>query len=232
MRFYKSRYLFIIIGIVLLSSSVGNYVKQDECKVLKPRLSGEYSGKCRKGLAHGFGKATGQDQYIGNFKKGLPHGDGKYIWDSGEIYDGSWKNGMREGYGIYSFNINGQDTSLQGYWENDKYVGQYIYPYKTISLRQIKSVRYFKLDDVGDRIDIEFLQQGKADIEILSVLLYGNSGHSEVELPSPVSFVDIQFPFEGRIFFTTIKQTLGIRIYCELKFLIYEPGIWRIRINT
>jgi len=75
---------------------------QNECKVLVPELSGSYFGKCKKGLAHGKGKALGIDSYDGNFRKGLPHGGGVYKWENGAIYDGDWREGLRDGKGVYN----------------------------------------------------------------------------------------------------------------------------------
>ena len=49
---------------------------QEDCIVLKPEISGKYTGKCKNGLAQGTGKAEGTDVYEGQFMKGLPHGSG------------------------------------------------------------------------------------------------------------------------------------------------------------
>ena len=31
-------------------------------------------------------------------------GKGKYIWKEGEIYEGEYRNGIKEGYGIFKWN--------------------------------------------------------------------------------------------------------------------------------
>jgi len=60
--------LGITAGIVLMA--VIQLSAQNRCKVLKKEISSEYHGKCKKGLAHGKGKADGIDSYYGHFTKG------------------------------------------------------------------------------------------------------------------------------------------------------------------
>lgn len=55
-----------------------NLSAQQDCMVLKPEIAGKYMGKCKDGLAHGKGKAQGNDTYMGQFSKGLPHGMGTF----------------------------------------------------------------------------------------------------------------------------------------------------------
>ncbi len=62
--------------------------------MLKPEISLDYHGECKKGLAHGKGEAFGRDHYIGEFKKGWPNGNGLYKWNNGDNYEGEWKKGV------------------------------------------------------------------------------------------------------------------------------------------
>ena len=89
---------------------------QQNCKVLVPEIAVTYKGKCKKGLAHGKGKAVGTDVYEGQFRKGLPHGQGKYNWATGEFYLGQWKMGKRDGEGSYTFKFEGKDSIQAGIW--------------------------------------------------------------------------------------------------------------------
>ena len=63
--------------------------------------------------------------YIGEFnEQGNAHGEGKYIAKDGHVYQGSWNNGQREGFGIqhwYENNIN--IATHEGFWKNDKQHG-------------------------------------------------------------------------------------------------------------
>jgi hypothetical protein len=93
------------------------------CQVLNEKISQEYYGNCKDGLANGNGKAKGDDVYIGTFKNGLPDGKGKYIFNNGDIYEGYWKDGKKDGKGKFTFKINGKKQILTGYWKNDEYAG-------------------------------------------------------------------------------------------------------------
>ena len=49
----------------------------------------------------GYEKFHNGNTYHGEYKKGRVCGQGKYIWASGEFYDGQWLDGMKEGYGVW-----------------------------------------------------------------------------------------------------------------------------------
>ena len=49
------------------------------------------------------GRRTVVFQYEGEWNNGSMHGKGKYIRDSHTLYDGVWKDGVREGHGVQSF---------------------------------------------------------------------------------------------------------------------------------
>jgi len=68
-----------ILFFTFLSFALSQLFSQDDCKVLIPEISGQYVGKCKKGLAHGKGLAIGIDRYEGSFKKGYPEGDMKVL---------------------------------------------------------------------------------------------------------------------------------------------------------
>lgn len=36
---------------------------------------------------------------MGNFLNGKPNGEGKYIWSTGAIYEGEFKDGLKHGFG-------------------------------------------------------------------------------------------------------------------------------------
>ena len=110
--------------IIVFSFALFYQVDAQDCKVLYPSLKGTYTGKCKKGLAHGQGKAVGNDSYEGRFKKGLPDGYGVYTYSiSGDIYKGLWKKGKQEGKGVLLLKGN-EDGKIIGFWKNDKYVGK------------------------------------------------------------------------------------------------------------
>lgn len=113
-------FALIIISLVLVQSIKA---QTETCTVLLDKISGIYSGKCKDGLANGKGKSIGEDTYIGTFKEGLPHGKGKYIYNNGNVFQGYWKNGQKDGQGKFKYKLNGETHSLIGYWKKDDYVG-------------------------------------------------------------------------------------------------------------
>lgn len=113
--------LTLIIIYFVFAQSIN--AQTESCTVLLENISGKYTGKCKSGLANGKGKSIGENTYIGIFKDGLPHGKGKYILKNGDIFQGYWKNGQKEGKGKFSYSLNGEKYTLIGYWKKDEYVG-------------------------------------------------------------------------------------------------------------
>ena len=113
---------------VLLMTTSNQLIAQD-CKVLDPNLEGTYTGDCKNGKAAGLGKAVGKYTYEGEFKAGLPDGKGEMTDDQGILFKGNFKKGKRDGEGILYF----KDSTLNGFWKNDKYIGLYESPYKLVN---------------------------------------------------------------------------------------------------
>ena len=109
--------------IIFLVSTLSINAQTDTCKVLLGNISGKYTGKCLNGLAYGKGKSTGEDTYIGMFKDGLPDGKGKYLYKNGDIFQGYWHNGQKDGKGKFEYTLNGEKSTLIGYWKKDEYIG-------------------------------------------------------------------------------------------------------------
>lgn len=90
------------------------------------------SGETRKeGSRHYDGKATvsypNGDLYEGTFADGIRHGRGCYRYAaSGEKYDGQWSNNKRHGLGTMTYNGKGE---YQGYWENGYRHGEGVFNY-------------------------------------------------------------------------------------------------------
>ena len=127
-NYYK---FFLLLPCVLIIQMAA---AQETCKVMMPSLEGQYEGDCKKGKAHGSGKAEGTDQYLGEFKDGLPHGKGVYRWKNGDFYEGEWQNGKKSGDGGMAYKRNGKaDSVVTGFWKNNTYVGKYEKPFKVYS---------------------------------------------------------------------------------------------------
>ena len=56
------------------------------------------------------------DVYEGDWVDGLKEGRGYYTWENGDVYEGEFKNGVREGFGEFKW-ANGE--SYKGLWKED-----------------------------------------------------------------------------------------------------------------
>ena len=41
------------------------------------------------------------DKYVGSTQNGKPYGKGTYIWKDGSSWNGTFKNGIKEGLGVF-----------------------------------------------------------------------------------------------------------------------------------
>jgi hypothetical protein len=75
-------------------------------------------------MMDGYGKMSFSDGdvYEGDFKNDLKEGKGKMSYSNGSVYDGEFKNNMIDGYGKMSYS----DISLEGNWMNGKRNGEFI----------------------------------------------------------------------------------------------------------
>jgi hypothetical protein len=62
----------------------------------------------------------------GELKYGKKDGKGKFTWKSGAIYDGEWKNDLRNGFGTYT-SASSKDWVYEGFFVDDLYEGKGIY---------------------------------------------------------------------------------------------------------
>ena len=68
-----------------------------------------YEGEWKAGKYHGAGKYTSVDsdghalEYEGEWKGDKMNGHGRYVYkDTGDVYEGNFINGFREGFGKYT----------------------------------------------------------------------------------------------------------------------------------
>ena len=126
--FFKAK----TIGLALLLMSFYSY--SQDCAVDKETLKGNYTGDCKKGKAHGKGKAVGIDTYEGEFKNGFPDGQGIYTWSNRNMFTGRYVKGLKEGKGVLTFRNEGaRDSVVEGYWKKDVYIGKNESPWQVIS---------------------------------------------------------------------------------------------------
>ena len=221
---------FVLVALMVISQIYSVFSQETTCKVLVPEISVTYTGECKKGLAHGQGFAEGIDTYKGNFKKGYPSGEGKYTWENGNYYEGYWKKGKREGFGKYVFFINEKDSTLEGYWKENRYIGENRREmnYRIFDKKNIDRVSFVKRLDEGNTIYITITRMG-VRIKVYDLRLLGDSGNN-LYLGNTFGFENIEFPFKGNIKFTAPSK-FNTQIYeYILDFELLKPGVWDINI--
>lgn len=221
-----SKFRYLVIGIALVSFYPAH--AQDLCKVLKASIALVYDGDCKKGFAHGKGEAIGIDNYKGEFKKGLPHGEGIYKWSTGEIYEGGWRNGMRDGVGAYYFFTPvGKDTLQMGKWVKDKYIGALPEDqYKIVRSVSIPRYTFRRIKD-GSSINIKIKQGTNVVLQPNNLTLWGDSGTTITD-SFFMGFDNVSFPFKAKISFDQASQLSAYSANRILSFEIFEPGNWEI----
>ena len=216
----------IMVLIVSLTFSM-SLMAQSDCKVLAENLQGTYEGKCLNGLAHGKGMAVGEDTYKGKFKEGYPEGKGTIIYADGSTYKGEFKQGRRHGKGNYSMLVEGNKVKKDGFWEDDVYMGpQKAVPYKVKVRRSVERFAISKVGD-GNSIKIHLMQNGLNNSSVEDIILYGSSG-SEQLISHNIGYSNVEFPFSGKIRYTTANKIKTSRFEVVFEFEILEPGDWKI----
>ena len=83
-------------------------------------MSRGYTGKASASYPNG-------DVYEGDFLDGIREGRGVYRYGSnGDKYDGEWRQNRKHGIGKMSYNGKGE---YQGYWENGRRHGEGVFTY-------------------------------------------------------------------------------------------------------
>jgi len=223
--------MYHVKGVLLLIAIIsGTYVhaQPSTCKVLMESISATYSGKCRKGLAHGMGIAQGIDHYRGQFNKGLPNGQGIYTWSDGSYYDGQWKAGMKEGKGKMIF----ADSVVTGFWKNDQFVGEMVdAPYKVIYSLSVPRYSFSKSSPAGYLIRLRIMQGGSDNATIEDFSLAYTSGDEYRNGPY-FCVQNITFPVDVKVKYRAWNQLRTSQFNVIFEFTISEPGTWDVTISN
>lgn len=192
------------------------------CKVLLKAISEKYEGTCKKGKAHGKGKAWGkEDSYEGEFKKGKPHGKGTYKWANGNVYQGAFKKGIINGKG--SLYIKKTDKTQKGYFKKGKYVGVNKYPYKIISQSGVRRVTFLKKSTSNNEIAITVFANGN---RIYPEILINDLNNSTKENRNGLVLTNVYFPLK-RVELSFVVNGFAYKT----TFAIYKKSDWEVRIS-
>jgi hypothetical protein len=241
-------YIFFLLSAMLILSSYK--ITAQECEVHVEAFNIEYTGDCRKGLAHGEGIARGTGvTYEGEFRKGYPHGKGTLIFDDGRIFEGEWKNGEIYGYGEFT-KLDG--TKLSGYFkgsvENFHYMGEdksFLQGYKVTDTERLDNATFtfVNADPYGNTVTIQIFENNIREItnfEILEItsgviqLITNEGGRLNAEI------VRVTFPISLGIRYilpygtqdTTLPGGVdNLNSPRRMEFTIAEPGHWTVTIT-
>lgn len=219
--------------LLIFTFSIASYIifAQSDCKVLKAEIADSYTGKCKKGLAHGKGIASGTDTYEGMFKKGLPDGEGTYTWASGETYIGDWKEGMKHGEGIFTYSMDGNVAVMDGVWANDQYMGIKLPKPRVLSQSNVDRFAIKKTGDIKDRVLVDLYQNGARNVSVENYLLASSSGY-QTNLGNSRGYDGIVFPVIIKVSYTTYNKLKTYKYNAVFEFEISEPGDWRVELHN
>jgi hypothetical protein len=204
---------------------------QKNCQVLVPEIDSIYTGKCKKGLAHGKGQAFGKDYYRGKFKAGYPSGQGTYVWSNGDEYKGDWKEGKRDGEGKLTLKTPDGDSIVDGLWQNDKYMGPKPIPPKVITKTSIDRYNFRLSGGPQLRVLIDFYQNGMRNTTIENLTMISTSG-VETTLGNSIGFEFVQFPVIIRLNYETLNKLKAEKYQAIFEFEISEEGDWIVEIHN
>ena len=215
-------FVFLVFYLPLVSNS--NIIAQEDCVVKMESLKGSYEGKCKKGLADGYGVAVGMDKYEGYFKKGLPEGKGKYIWENGTYYEGEWQKGKMDGEGkMVSKKDDQREEIIKGFWEKGEYIGLYRESYDVFNKSSnITNIDFSLLNNTKNEISLVLFSGKQLAIDRISVTPTIGLYKDLQQTGNSVILTNVEFPIRA---FVNMPQY-------NFDFVINRSGNWRIRIEV
>jgi len=212
--------IFLFPGLIIYSQGNG-------CKVKMESISGSYTGKCKKGLAHGKGTAAGNDRYTGQFMKGLPHGSGTYTWANGDYYTGEWKSGLKDGEGKL---VSG-DSIVEGIWKADSYLGKkLIAPYTINRKMSVTRYSFSKTSSSNDEIIVKLIRGGLDNSGVENFMIAYSSG-TQYKAGNHTGIQNPVFPIDVKVTFTAWNMFRTARSEVIFDFTINQPGHWDVMIS-
>ncbi|MEM6763782.1 MAG: hypothetical protein AAF824_11475 [Bacteroidota bacterium] len=206
-----------------------------DCNVLLESISGTYEGDCKKGQAHGSGKAVGTDTYDGEFKKGYPHGEGTYTWANGDVYKGEFSKGMMDGQGTMT-KTDGTPP-LVGYWIENEFIGSEKTPYKVVNKSvSINRISFKRLAKTPNEIEFKYTRLSKPT-KARSLNLQGAFGVLLNENDFSQTVKIHEFPFQGGVSFAALANRDaggsggGEYIDGNFEFSLNLSGKWEVTVE-
>lgn len=220
----------------------GIKVNAQDCEVLVQEISMDYKGDCKKGLAHGKGKASGENfTYEGEFKKGYPEGIGTLIVKNGEVFTGEWKRGEVYGEGELK---EADGTIKKGYFKGT--ISGFVYMGEEKSdlagYRIIEKVRmenatidFVRSDEMDNTVFIKIQENVVRQIDNFDIVsmtsgtlrrLDNSGGRLTAEIENvayPITFrIQYVLPYGG------LENEMAPVLF---RFTISQDGLWTVNIT-
>ena len=165
----------------------------------------------------------------GEFKKGIPQGEGTYTWSDGQVYTGAWKKGIKEGYGKLTFELGGKDTVIEGYFYEDRFLGDKKRPdpdYSILNSINVARNSFILLYETGDRVILSFESQGRTPT---SIIHQSSSGTYKFETVTKLVYSNVQYPFTLSLNYEIYNAMKTNIMECRFNFTINKPGTWQVK---
>ncbi|BDX38755.1 hypothetical protein CYCD_21100 [Tenuifilaceae bacterium CYCD] len=225
------RYCLFMLVFFTLGENLIFAQNADSCRVLKPEISGYYKGHCKRGLAHGRGVAIGIDRYEGEFVRGKPYGYGIYTWANGDVYEGQWALGVKNGNGKL-IKVK-SDSIIVGRWYKDKFISLTDRAFSDYYIQLKQNVERViivpQIGGVENTIEIVFIR-GSSQFHVMDNLILSGSSGSVLSNSTFVGFENVVYPFEGSASYTSINKLGTSPLNCTLKFTIIKQGSWLVKV--
>lgn len=220
----------LVLSILFCALCMSAFSQKSDWSVLKKELVGSYVGDIKKGLAQGKGTAIGQDSYTGDFKKGLPDGVGEYTDNKGNVYRGSFRNGLKEGQGILALKGESNDSVVIGYWEFDKYIGMdKLIPYEIITKDGAVRPSIFSSGE-GNKVELAIYDPRNILITGANIMFIGKA--SPRTTFGRNYYEDAVFPLEFDIRYNCSNKLGTASVSNAIHIKINKPGNWIITLRN
>ena len=168
--------------------------------------------------------------FLGDFDNGWYRLGDQYedLQEVIDYYEGSWKNGMRDGKGVLTIKMHDRDSIMAGYWVENTYIGEVARPitYKVLEKDGIDRLTFFKVDDQGGTIEIFFTMLGNNLIPE-NLFFFMDTGNVSSIF---TGYSDVDFPVKCYLTYQRTNQLGEGTIDCRLTFEIHDPGRWEVYI--
>ncbi len=206
----------------LLVLFIANIAFGQSCFVAVDSANGIYTGECRNGKANG---------------------KGKYQWQCGDTYEGSWKNGWFDGFGVLTRKTRPDSIEvISGFWKKGIYVGKNEKPYIIeVLTNNISELTLSKSNNEVSQINITIKNNsgGASNMDyavipktILSNIQILGGRYDELlvdtlsRIASRYTLRQVTFPFTALLTFETRGSMVPVQL---AKIEIFETGNWILK---